>query len=100
MANVVRCPGCGEVARVPACSSCGAELLSAADGHVGDRAASDRDQTASDQDQTWADRDQTASDSDQRSADRDQQAADNGFASGSDAATYHLTSLAREQSGH
>jgi diguanylate cyclase (GGDEF)-like protein len=92
----VRCPACGEVTGVPACPSCGAELLTGASDQIRD--ASDRDQTASDQDQTWSDHDQTGSDRDQRSADEDQHAADEDFAAGGDAVSYHRTALARERS--
>jgi diguanylate cyclase (GGDEF)-like protein len=92
----VRCPACGEVTGVPACPSCGAELLTCASDQIRD--ASDRDQTASDQDQTWSDHDQTGSERDQRSADEDQHAADEDFAAGGDAVNYHRTALARERS--
>jgi len=102
----VKCPACGEETGVPRCTSCGAELPTAAIDQMRDRAASDRDQgmsdhdqTTSDQDQTWSDHDQTASERDQRSADEDQHAADDDFAAGGDAITYHRSALARERSG-
>src|SRR5213080_3277849 len=102
----VKCPACGQETGVPRCTSCGAELPTAAIDQMRDRAASDRDQvvsdhdqTTSDQDQTWSDHDQTASERDQRSADEDQHAADDDFAAGGDAITYHRSALARERSG-
>ena len=112
MAEVVRCPACGEATGVPSCPSCGAELLTGAVDQLRDRPASDpnqtvndqdqtwsnHDQTVSDDDQTWSDHDQTASESDQRSADEDQHAADDDFAAGGDAVTYHRSALARERS--
>lgn len=106
MAEVVKCPACGEATATPSCASCGAELPAGAIDEMHDRGpsdrdqtASDRDQTASDQDQTWSDHDQTASERDQRSADEDQHAADDDFAAGGDAITYHRSALARERSG-
>jgi diguanylate cyclase (GGDEF)-like protein len=106
MAEVVKCPACGEATEVPSCASCGAELPIAAIDPMRDpgatdceQGASDRDQTASDQDQTWSDHDQTASERDQRSADEDQHAADDDFAAGGDAITYHRSALARERAG-
>src|SRR5436190_9987653 len=106
MANVVKCPACGEATGVQRCASCGVELPAGALEQLRDRAlsdreqgASDRDQTTSDQDQTWSDHDQTASERDQRSADEDQHAADDDFAAGGDAITYHRSALARERSG-
>ena len=106
MAEVVKCPACGEATAVPTCVSCGAELPTDAIDLVGEGGASDRDQranerdqTASDQDQTWSDHDQTASERDQRSAEEDQHAADDDFAAGGDAVTYHRSALARERSG-
>jgi diguanylate cyclase (GGDEF)-like protein len=106
MAEVVKCPACGEATAASTCASCGAELPSAAidlliDGVASDRdqGVSERDQTASDQDQTWSDHDQTASERDQRSANEDQHAADDDFAAGGDAVTYHRSALARERAG-
>jgi diguanylate cyclase (GGDEF)-like protein len=106
MAEVAKCPACGEAIAAPTCASCGAELPAAAidlvrDGDASDRdqRGSERDQTASDQDQTWSDHDQTASERDQRSANEDQHAADDDFAAGGDAVTYHRSALARERAG-
>jgi diguanylate cyclase (GGDEF)-like protein len=106
MAEVVKCPACGEATAIPSCASCGAELPAGAIDQMRERGASDRDQTASDRDQTasdhdqtWSDHDQTASERDQRSADEDQHAADDDFAAGGDAITYHRSALARERSG-
>jgi diguanylate cyclase (GGDEF)-like protein len=96
MARAVRCAACGEVTGVPACPSCGAELLTGGVDQIHD--ASDREQTASDQDQTWSDHDQTGSDRDQRSANEDQHASDEDFAAGGDALSYHRSALARERS--
>ncbi len=102
MANVVRCPACGEASEVSSCPVCGAELVPAMVDQVRafasdyDQTASESDQTASDQDQTWSDHDQTASESDQRSADEDQHAADDDLASGGNALTHQRSALARE----
>ena len=102
----LRCPACGELAEVPSCPSCGAELstggVRATDRDQTqrdrDQTWSDHDQSSSDQDQTWSDHDQTASESDQRSADDDQHAADDDLAAGGDRAAYHRSALARQRS--
>jgi PAS domain S-box-containing protein len=76
MAKVATCRVCGELAAVPTCTSCRAELHVVGVDQVRDQAASDRDRTAEHRDRAAERRDRGADDRDELARHLEQMASD------------------------